>query len=63
MRLRRLQMIVYQQNWLDRLLQRVNLKFEQLNSSVERHSASTAGGKIMVPSVTLSEAEELARDA
>ncbi|RXS41923.1 hypothetical protein EST55_09400 [Idiomarina sp. 29L] len=63
MRLRRLQMIVYQQNWLDRLLQRVNLKFEQLNASIERYSASTAGGKIMVPSVTLKEAEGLAANA
>lgn len=60
MKLSRLQMIVYQQNWLDRVLQRVNLKFEQLNAAIERQSAGTSGGKIIVPSVTLSEAHDLA---
>lgn len=63
MRLRRLQMIVYQQNWLDRILQRVNLKFEQLNANLERQSSTAASGKIMVPSVTLPEAGTLAADA
>ncbi|WP_287816626.1 PH domain-containing protein [Idiomarina sp.] len=63
MKLSRLQMIVYQQNWLDRILQRVNLKFEQLGASLDRQSAGASGGKIMVPSVTLSEADDLASDA
>ena len=61
MKLSRLQMIVYQQNWLDRILQRINLKFEQLGASLDRQSAGASGGKIMVPSVTLSEADDLAR--
>lgn len=59
MKLSRLQMIVLQQNWLDRLLRRVNLKFEQLNANLERQSAGTSGGKIIVPSVTLNEAHDL----
>ncbi|RUO73254.1 PH domain-containing protein [Idiomarina ramblicola] len=63
MKLSRLQMIVYQQNWLDRVLQRVNLKFEQLGASLDRQSAGTSGGKIMVPSVTQGEANDLAADA
>lgn len=62
MKLSRLQMIALQQNWLDRLLQRVNLKFEQLNANFERQSAGTSGGKIIVPSVTLEEAHSLATE-
>jgi len=63
MKLSRLQMIVFQQNWLDRLLQRVNLKFEQLSANLERQSAGNSGGKIVVPSVTLNEAHNLAANA
>lgn len=60
MKLARLQMIIYQQNWLDRLLQRVNLKFEQLNTGQGRQSGASASGKIVVPSVTLNQAHDLA---
>ncbi|MCK7458296.1 PH domain-containing protein [Idiomarina aminovorans] len=63
MKLSRLQMIVCQQNWLDKALKRVNLKFEQLGAGLERQSAGTSGGKIMVPSVTLEQANTLASDA
>lgn len=55
-------MIALQQNWLDRVLQRVNLKFEQLNANFERQSAGTPGGKIIVPSVTLEQAHSLATE-
>ncbi|MDV6314837.1 PH domain-containing protein [Idiomarina sp. HP20-50] len=63
MKLSRLQMIIYQQNWLDRLLQRVNLKFEQLNANQGHQSGEGSSGKIIVPSVTLEEAHHLAADS
>lgn len=61
MKLSRLQMIIYQQNWLDRLLRRVNLKFEQINAGQNRQSGEDSGGKIIVPSVTFEEAHGLAK--
>lgn len=63
MKLPRLQMITYQQNWLDRLVKRVNLKFEQLNARYAHQTAAQSSGHIMVPSVTYVEANNLARDA
>lgn len=63
MKLSRLQMITYQQNWLDRLVKRVNLKFEQLNARYNHQTAAQSNGHIMVPSVTYAEANTLAHDA
>ncbi|MCF2950091.1 PH domain-containing protein [Paraglaciecola aquimarina] len=63
MRLSRLQMVVRKQDWLDLILKRINLKFEQ-NSSIENSmNASAATNKIIVPSVKLNECQDLIDDA
>ncbi|WP_245921788.1 PH domain-containing protein [Bowmanella denitrificans] len=63
MKLSRLQMIVAKQDWLDRVLGRINLKFEQLNASFEHAGAVAVTGKLMVPSVKADECEFLMADA
>ena len=63
MRLSRLQMIVRKQDWLDALLGRINLKFEQSSDKANNHSASAQSSKITVPSVKPQEAEQLIADA
>jgi putative membrane protein len=63
MRLSRLQMIVRKQDWLDALLGRVNLKFEQSSDKTSNQSASAQSSKIIVPSVKPHEAEQLIADA
>ncbi|MFT5311982.1 MAG: putative membrane protein [Paraglaciecola sp.] len=63
MRLSRLQMIVRKQDWLDALLGRVNLKFEQSSDKANNQSASAQSNKIIVPSVKPQEAEQLIADA
>jgi putative membrane protein len=63
MRLSRLQMIVRKQDWLDMLLKRINLKFEQSNDNGKNTSGSAHNNKIVVPSITADEAHNLISDA
>ena len=63
MRLSRLQMIVQKQDWLDVLLKRINLKFEQSNSFGKDLSASAANSKIIVPSIKPNQCQALIDDA
>jgi putative membrane protein len=59
MRLARLQMVVRQQDWLDILLKRINLKFEQSNAHLQNMQPGASNNKIIVPSVTVNECKEL----
>ncbi|OUS24451.1 hypothetical protein A9Q98_13615 [Thalassotalea sp. 42_200_T64] len=63
MRLSRLQMIVRQQDWLDVLLGRINLKFEQSNANYQQAQPGQLTNKIIVPSVTTKECQHLINDA
>jgi putative membrane protein len=63
MRLSRLQMIVQKQDWLDVMLKRINLKFEQSNSFGKDLSPSAASSKIIVPSIKPNECQALIDDA
>lgn len=51
MRLSRLQMVIRQQDWLDLLLKRINLKFEQANNVLTQHQAGAQNNRIIVPSI------------
>jgi putative membrane protein len=62
MRLSRLQMIVRQQDWLDRLLKRINLKFEQSNDNLNQAAPSAQSSKIIVPSINAEQCEQLIRE-
>jgi putative membrane protein len=59
MRLSRLQMIVKKQDWLDMILKRINLKFEQSNAQVRQSNAQAINNKIMVPSITPAQSQQL----
>ncbi|MBV2128397.1 PH domain-containing protein [Arsukibacterium indicum] len=59
MKLSRLQCVALKQDWLDMLLGRLNLNFEQINGQQQIATEQ----KIMVPSVTLKQAHNLVRDA
>jgi putative membrane protein len=65
MKLSRIQIMVQAQDWLDVLLGRVNLSFEQNTSGVA--NANKAGeqmsNKLLVPSVTIGESLALMKDA
>ncbi len=63
MRLSRLQMIVRQQDWLDVLLGRINLRFEQSNANFSQTQPGQLTNKIVVPSVTRTECQHLIDDA
>ncbi|MBL4629844.1 MAG: PH domain-containing protein [Paraglaciecola sp.] len=63
MRLSRLQMIVQKQDWLDVVLKRINLKFEQNNSIGQNLNSTGASSKIIVPSITPYECQALIDDA
>tara|TARA_R110002153_G_scaffold14940_7_gene53753 strand:+ start:9564 stop:11180 length:1617 start_codon:yes stop_codon:yes gene_type:complete len=63
MGLSRLQMVVQKQDWLDVLLKRINLKFEQSNSFSKNLSASASSSKIIVPSIKPHECQALIDDA
>jgi putative membrane protein len=63
MRLSRLQMIVQKQDWLDVLLKRINLKFEQTSSFSQNQNSSAANSKIIVPSIKPNESQALIDDA
>ena len=60
MKLSRLQWVDLKRDWLDMLLGRVNLSFEQINGQQQQFATEQ---KIMVPSVTPAEASILLRDA
>lgn len=65
MRFSRLQKIAHKRDWLDMLLNRVNVSFEQSNSQMsnaENGAMPNINDKIMVPSVTTSEALALIED-
>ncbi|WP_440876970.1 PH domain-containing protein [Thalassotalea sp. PLHSN55] len=62
MRLSRLQMVVRQQDWLDVLLKRINLKFEQINVAANPDQLSVQNNKIIVPSVFPNECATLIND-
>jgi putative membrane protein len=63
MGLSRLQMIVQKQDWLDVLLKRINLEFEQNNSIGKNQSLSATSSKITVPSIKPHECQALINDA
>ncbi len=62
MRLARLQMVVRQQDWLDVLLNRINLKFEQSNANMQNIQPGAHNNKIIVPSVKADECQALIDD-
>lgn len=62
MRLARLQMVVRQQDWLDVLLNRMNLKFEQSNANMQNIQPGAHHNKIIVPSVKPDECQALIDD-
>lgn len=64
MPLRRLQMISIRQDWLDRLLKRANVHYEQIGSQQHNNpNQPQAQQKVMVPSVRLEEVNELIHDS
>jgi putative membrane protein len=63
MPLRRLQLTLYQQDWLDLILKRVNIVFQQNANVGENLSNTNLSRKILVPSVTYDEADLLIDDA
>ncbi|MGB2740080.1 MAG: PH domain-containing protein [Cognaticolwellia sp.] len=65
MRVSRLQKIAHKRDWLDMLLGRVNLRFEQSNTQIggmENSGVANITDKIIVPSVTTIEALSLTLD-
>lgn len=60
MRLPRLQMIAQKQDWLDLVLKRINLKFEQTNPQYQQLGA--INDKIIVPSITPQQSQDLIND-
>lgn len=62
MRLSRLQMVVKQQDWLDVILKRINVKFEQSNANLQNMQSGAQNNKIIVPSVKNDECEALITD-
>ncbi|WP_339724961.1 PH domain-containing protein [uncultured Paraglaciecola sp.] len=63
MSLSRLQMVVQKQDWLDVLLKRINLNFEQSNSFSKNLNSSASSSKIIVPSIKPHECQTLIDDA
>ena len=66
MRLSRIQVAVQQQDWLDIIIQRTNLRFEQntaLLASGGQPGDINNASKLIVPSVTVSESAALIQDA
>lgn len=55
MKLSRLQWVMQKQDWLDRLLRRVNLSYEQ----IQHGQQFLTGQKIMVPSVSTAQSQQL----
>jgi len=63
MKLSRLQMVIRQQDWLDRLFKRMNVRFEQNQSLENKLNTSAYANKIIVPSVTEKQCQALIDDA
>jgi putative membrane protein len=63
MRLSRLQMIIRKQDWLDLMLNRINLKLEQNNSLGKNFDPSAGNSKIIVPSIRPAECHAIIDDA
>ncbi len=62
MKLSRLQMVLRQQDWLDLILKRINLTFEQNNANFKNVNAGIISNKLMVPSIKEHECSELIND-
>ncbi len=62
MRLARLQMVIRQQDWLDVLLKRINLKFEQSNIALNQFQPGAQNNRIVVPSINPDECLALVND-
>lgn len=64
MRQSRIQMVTAKQDWLDKILGRVNLYFEQNTSGTQQQQAELMSpNKLLVPSVTMSETDALVKSA
>jgi len=63
MGLSRLQMVIQKQDWLDVLLKRINLTFEQSNAFANNLNTSASSSKIIVPSIKPHECQTLIDDA
>ncbi len=62
MKLPRLQMVIRQQDWLDMLLKRINLTFEQNNTIGHQAQPGAHNNKIIVPSISPDECQSLIND-
>lgn len=62
MRASRIQMITAKQDWLDKILKRVNLYFEQNTTASQQVQELMSPNKLIVPSVTEYEAIELSQE-
>lgn len=62
MPLSRLQLIIQKQDWLDVVLKRVNLNLEQISGQLKQSEPSASSNKIIVPSITLQQSQELIKD-
>ncbi|NRA71316.1 MAG: PH domain-containing protein [Gammaproteobacteria bacterium] len=62
MKLPRLQLVIWQQDWLDVLIKRVNLKFEQSNANLKNPPGMDIRNKIMVPSIEPTQFNQLIDD-
>jgi putative membrane protein len=62
MRASRIQMITAKQDWLDKILKRVNLYFEQNSTAGQQVQELMSPNELIVPSVTEQEAVELSQE-
>ena len=62
MRQSRVQMVAVKQDWLDRILRRANIFFEQNKTGNQQGQELMAPNKLLVPSVTLSQASALCEE-
>lgn len=63
MRQSRVQVVTIKQDWLDKLLRRANVFFEQNKTGHQPNQELMAPNKLLVPSVTCEQAKQLAADA
>ncbi len=59
----RIQVVTAKQDWLDKILQRVNLYFEQNTAGIQRQTELMSPTKLLVPSVSIEQAQHLAAQA
>ncbi|WP_334031964.1 PH domain-containing protein [Alteromonas sp. P256] len=62
MRASRIQMVTAKQDWLDKILKRVNVYFEQNSTAGQKVQELMSPNKLIVPSVTEQEAVELSQE-